>query len=348
MSRIKVFTTTGSEPIAQAICYSLSDRLPSSYHPGRKGVELAQKTVNRFSNDNIEVQLDENVRGHFVVVIHSQVPPVNENLMELFALIDAIMNAGAEDILLVFPYMPCSRSDKKNKPRISVLGVVVPNFVNGQGVKRVLLLDPHSENIKHYFRPAADEVTSIYLLAHYIEKKFFQTHAKNTCHIVFADAGSGTRYGLLPKLVKLGSTTIDKDRPDDNEQPDFKEIEKDSKIREKHCLLVDDEILTGNTSIGAARELLKSGAASVTFLVTHAPLQDQKIRIEELVDKLEASPFERIVLTDSIPVRHKLLNTKKFEVITVAPLLAEAISRIVQIDSVSILHDYAKVEHYIT
>lgn len=347
MSRIKVFTTTGSEPIAQAIGHSLTDRLPSSYHPGGNGVELAKKIVSRFSNDNIEVQLDENVRGHFVVIIHSQVPPVNENMMELFALLDAIMNAGAEDMLLVFPYMPYSRSDRKNKPRISVLGVVVPDFVNRQGVKRVLLLDPHSENIKHYFRPAADEVTSLYLLANYIEKKFFLAHARNTCHIVFADAGSGRRYGRLPKLVKLSSTTLGKDRPDDNEQPDFKEIEKDSKIRDKHCIMIDDEILTGNTSIGAAQELLKSGAASVSFMVTHAPLQDQKISIVELVDKLEASPFERIVLTDSIPVRHKLLNTKKFEVITVAPLLAEAISRIVQIDSVSILHDYDRVAHYI-
>lgn len=347
MSRIKVFTTTGSEPIAQAICHSLTDRLPSSYHPGGNGVELAKKTVSRFSNDNIEVQLDENVRGHFVVVIHSQVPPVNENLIELFALIDSIMNAGAEDLLLVFPYMPYSRSDRKNRPRISVMGVVVPDFINRQGVKRVLLLDPHSENIKHYFRPAADEVTSIYLLAHYIEKKFFFAHDRNTCHIVFADAGSGKRYGLLPKLVKLGSTTLDKGRQDNNEQPDFKEIEQDSKIRDKHCLLVDDEILTGKTSIGAAQELLKSGAASITFLVTHAPLQDQKNNAADLVAKLETSPFERIVLTDSIPVKHKLLNTKKFEVITVAPLLAEAISRIVQIDSVSILHDYAKVKHYI-
>ena len=162
-SSVKVFSTTGSEVLASEVCESLKPRLPDQLIPGRELV-LSRSNVQRFSNQNIQVQVD-NVRGHFVVVIHTQVPPVNDGLIELFALLDAINNARPADVLLVFPYMPYVRSDRKNKPRISTMAHRLAHILSVSfEIKRVILLDPHDSHIKHYFNPVADEISAIYLM----------------------------------------------------------------------------------------------------------------------------------------------------------------------------------------
>lgn len=339
---VKVFATTGSEALARDICGSLQIRLPKSLQP-ETGL-FGNSRVERFSNDNLQVQVD-NVRGHFVVVVHTQVPPVNDHLIELFALLDAVENARPKDVLLVFPYMPYARSDRKNKPRISTLAPRLADIlVNSFGIRRVILLDPHDTHTKHYFKPAADEISALYLLADYVQREIFSAHPKEECSIVFADAGAAKRFGQLAYLLKLPVAYIDKDRPDDTEQPKLKEIVGD--VKGRFCLMIDDEILTGGTVLGDTASLLQSNASGVTMLAIHPPLDDKKTSAGEVIQKLEGSPLERVVVTNSIPIAHKLADPSKFVVLSVAPLLAEAIGRTVQDDSLTVLHDPQNVHLY--
>lgn len=166
---VKVFSTRGSNVLAEEVCKTLETRLPKDLWP--KGcLKLGRSQVVRFSNENLQVQV-ENVRDRFVVVIHSQVPPVNERLVEFFCLLDALKGARPVDILVVFPYYPYARSDKKNQPRISTMAYRLAHILNHSfGIERVMLLDPHDDHIKHYFDPVADEITSIYLFLIILKK----------------------------------------------------------------------------------------------------------------------------------------------------------------------------------
>lgn len=342
---VKVFATSGSEGLAQEVCNALYSRLPRECQP-TKPVQLSTVTVERFSNDNLQVQV-ENVRGHFVVVIHTQVPPVNDHLIELFALLDAIINAGPADILLVFPYMPYGRSDNKNNPRISVMGCRLPHiFTHSFGIKRVILLDPHDSHIKHYFDPAADEISAIYLMVDFLERKIFSTRSKKDSVLVFSDAGSARRYGKVANLLNLPEVYASKERLDDKENPTLKKIVGD--VRGKFCLLIDDEILTGSTAVKDAEMLVREGATYVYMLAIHAILASKGLSDRELIKKLNRSPVENFVVTNSVPVSHKLIDPSKFIVLSIAPLLAEAIKRTVLDESLTQLHQLSNVDLYRT
>lgn len=341
---VKVFATTGSDKIAQDVCAALTTRLPRELFAGDE-ITLGRAKVDKFSNGNLQVQV-ENVRGHFAVVIHTQTPPVNENLMELMALLDAIINANPADILLVFPYMPYSRSDRKNQPRISTMGCRLPKILSqGFGIKRVLLLDPHDSHIKHYFEPAADEITALYLLADHLESRLLANNPpREKWTIVFADAGAAKRFKSLAYLLKLPTAYIDKDRPDNAEHPAIKEVV--GETAGQNCVLVDDEILTGKTVLEDAEKLFRAGARTVFMTATHPILEDNKSSAV-VTQKLEDSRLTGLVVTDSVPVREKIVSREsKFTVLTVAPLLAEAISRIVRNQSLTELHEYAQVPRY--
>lgn len=340
---LKIFATTGSEDLARATHGDLKKRLPDEFQQNDRFV-FGQTDVTRFSNENIQVRVD-NVRDHFVVVVHSQVPPVNDNLVELFALLDALINAHSEDIFIVFPYMPYSRSDRKDKPRISTMGCRLPRILNlAFGIKRVLLLDPHESHIKHYFDPAADEISATFLFADYLERHVFPERPKNENIIVFADSGASTRFRHIPRLLCVKKAHIDKERIDDKENPLPKEIVGD--IRDLHCILLDDEILTGNTAVKDSEFLMASGAKSVSVFAVHAPLASNGHSDTEVVSFLEGSAVERFVVTDSIPVTHKLEGAKKFKVLSVAPLLAETIKRTVFGGSLKELHEMEQVDLY--
>ncbi len=341
-SSVKVFATTGSDGLASEICKGLESRLPSQLKGGDT-FNLSKTIVTRFSNYNLQVQV-ENVRGHFVVIIHTQVPPVNDRLIELFALLDAISNAQPADLLLVFPYLPYSRSDRKNKPRISTMGHRLPYILtNSFGIKKVILLEPHDSHLKHYFNPAADEILAIYLLVDYLKREVLTPDLKKNSLIVFSDAGAVKRYEKVPHLLELPTAHIDKERDDDSEKPRVKRVI--GEIKNKLCLLIDDEILTGKTAVGDAKMLLKEGANSVYMLTIHGILADKKLSETELIQKLEKSPIERFIITNSIP--HKLdAKLTKFTVLSIAPLLAEAIKRAVVGESLTELHRPDNVSLY--
>lgn len=341
--RVKVFATTGSEGLAVDVCRELKVRLPSMYQP-EGGIALGDRTVERFSNDNLQVQV-ENVRGYFVVIIHTQVPPVSDHLVELFALLDAINNARPADKLLVLPYMPYARSDRKNKPHISTMGRWLPRVLTEScGIKRVILLDPHEVHVANCFDPIADEISALYLLADHAQEIILAAQPKENWVVVFADAGAAKRFEKFPELLKLPVAYVAKKRVDDKEAPQFDRVVGD--VDGKYCLFVDDEILTGKTTIGDAAMLKQAGAQGVVMLTIHAVLDDKKSSAEEVVKRLQGSAIDQFVVTDSIPVHHKLQGVSKFTVLSIAPLLAEAISRTVQDESLSALHEIDSVRLY--
>lgn len=340
---VKVFATTGSDILAEKICGALQSRLPFDLQPGGRLI-LGKHIVERFSNDNIQVQV-ENVRGHFVVIVHTQVPPVNDRLFELFALLDAVINARPGDTLLVFPYMPYARSDRKNKPRISTMGHRLPHILTTSlEIERVILLDPHDSHIKHYFVPAADEISAIYLLADYLKREILFSKPKESSVIVFPDAGAAKRFEQISSLVRLPIAYLDKSRLDESEKPQINRVV--GEVKDKLCILIDDEILTGGTAISDAEMLLNEGADSVYMVAVHAILAHKKLSDAELIQKLEKSPITRFIVTDSVPILHKLSDSTKFIVLPIAALLAEAIKRTVLGESLTELHKPETVPLY--
>ena len=167
-----------------------------------------------FSNENLLVTVP-NVRGAYCVVVHTMVPPVHTNFFELVSLLDAICNSEADEVLVVFPYMLYSRSDRKNKPRISTMSVKIADIINTVcGVRKVPFVEPHDGHIKHYFKPQAQEVSTMYLLAAHIDKTYLLSEEiRKICKVVFPDAGAAKRYAEIARMLRLKTAYIDKDRP---------------------------------------------------------------------------------------------------------------------------------------
>jgi ribose-phosphate pyrophosphokinase len=300
-------------------------------------VESCQHTVSTFSNQNIEVQVD-NVRDHVVVVLHTQTPPVSDHIIELLALLDAINNAHPRQTFVVFPYMPYSRSDRKNRPRISVMGQRLPEILNKVlNVRRVMLLEPHDPHIKQYFVPTADEVPALPLLVDYIRNVYLSTMKREECAIVFADSSAAKRFEEVPSSLGIEPAYIYKSRLDNSESPTVKVVT--GNVKGKHCFIVDDEILTGNTVLKDAAMLKAEGAATVRMLAVHGALLDQKLSSQQLMAKLIDSPVDEYIVTDSVPLGEKVaLGKGKLKVISIAPLLGEACKRLILGESLSELH----------
>lgn len=342
---VKVFALPGSEELAKKVCGQLNKKLPQSLKP-KKGLKLAKVKVVKFDNENVQVQI-ENVRGYFVVVVHTQATPgVNEELVALFALLDAIKNSNAADLLVVFPYMPYARSDRKDQPRISVMSVVIAQILNRvSGVKRVLLLDPHDTHVKHYFEPSADEISTIYLYAD-LMLQYIKTRLKGKTKdvlICYSDGGAAKRFIKLHEITKLAYDYIDKARTDNK---GGLKIQKGINAAGKICFMVDDELCSGGTAKADAEALKKSGAKKIIMFSPHAPLVKKGKTARELVAMLEDSPISEFAFTDSIPVNAKLKGMKKFTVLSVAGLLALGIKHTVTNTSVTSLHDPKNVRLY--
>ncbi|MGV3618628.1 MAG: ribose-phosphate diphosphokinase [Fimbriimonas sp.] len=332
---VKIFATTGTQALAREV----TERLIPQLEPHEPGYSVSEGvvTVSRFSNENLEVQVD-NVRDHVVVVLHTMVPPVNENLVQLLALLDAVNNAHPRQMVVVFPYMPYARSDRKNKPRISVMGQRLPEILNKVlGVRRVLLVEPHAPHLKQYFVPTADEVPGVPLLVEHIRETYLKDAKREDFVVVFADAGAAKRFEDVPTSLRLPQAYVHKVRADNNEQPTVRGLTGD--VSGKHCLVVDDEILTGGTVLKDAALLKERGAASVRVLCVHGVLADQRLSDAELMRRLCDSAVDEFVVTDTIPLGEKAtLASGKLRVIPVAPLLAEAIKRLILGESLSELH----------
>ncbi|HRK20578.1 MAG TPA: ribose-phosphate diphosphokinase, partial [Fimbriimonadaceae bacterium] len=300
-------------------------------------IEEGEVSVSRFSNENIEVQVG-NVRDHIAIVVHTQTPPVNDGVVQLLSMLDAINNAHPRQTFLVMPYMPYSRSDRKNRPRISVMGQRLPEILNRvMNVRRVLLLEPHDPHIKQYFVPTADEVPGVPLLVDYIRRTYLTRHPRKDCVLVYADSGAAKRFEEVPSALGLEPAYMYKTRVDNSESPEVKAVA--GKVKGRHCILLDDEILTGNTVIRDAAILKENGCKSVYMLAVHGVLADKSLSTEALINKVISSGVDEFVVTDSIPLRNKVeLSKGKIKAIPIAPLLGEACKRLLLGESLSVLH----------
>ncbi len=340
---VKVLATSATQSFAQEVCSVLNNKIPFSTK-SFKDLRLSEHETVVFSNGNLLVKVP-NVRGHQTVVLHTQAPPVHDQLFELFALLDAINNAQSEDVLLVFPYMPYSRSDIKDQPRISTMAAWMAREINRVSmVKKIILLDPHAPQIKHYFEPAADEVSAIYLIIDYLQNQFLPDRNVKDVVVVYPDAGAFKRFGKVAGMLKLETVFLTKTRNDNTETPDPGKVV--GNVSGKDCIVFDDEIATGGTAISDADLLMKSGAKSVSMTAVHAILQKKDEPKDYVANLLEQSCIEKFVITDSVPVAHKIKNCTKFTVLSVAGLISEAINRSIQGGSLTELHTLDAVKLY--
>jgi ribose-phosphate pyrophosphokinase len=308
-----VFSGSAHPALAQAICSQLT-------------IPLGRARIKRFTNENIKVKIDENVREADVFVIQPSCPPVNEGLMELLIMIDALRSASAARITAVTPYYPYVRSDKKDEPRISITARLVADLLEVAGANRVLAIDLHSPQVQGFLRIPSDQLTAHPLLADH-----FQRRPDLAEHVVVApDAGEAKDAAGFAKRLGVPLAIVDKRRTSDDEKA--KAFHMVGEVKGKRALIVDDEIATGGTVIEAAEFLRREGVRDVSIAVVHPVFSGPA------VTRLRQADFTEIVITDTIPLPPEKQDPK-FKVLSVAPILAEGIRRIHDGSSVSELFD---------
>lgn len=291
------------------------------------GMRLGHATVSRFANDEIQVKIEENVRGRNVFIVQPTCEPVNDNLMELLIMIDALRRASANTITAVVPYYGYAKQEKKTSGREPITARLVANLITVAGASRVITVDLHAGAIQGFFDIPLDHLMALPILADYFKQKGFKNH--NTV-VVSPDAGGVARARTFAE--RLGSTLaiIFKRRP----RPDVSEvIEVVGEVDGMRAVIIDDMISTGGTLAAAADVLIKKGALEIYACSTHPVFAKNAVEI------LDQSSIRELVVTDTIPVPASALKSGKIKVLSVAPLLGEAIRRVHGNQSVSELFD---------
>ncbi|MFL1696054.1 ribose-phosphate diphosphokinase [Weissella kandleri] len=301
---LKVFSLSGNRPLAEKIADSI-------------GVELSNINIARFSDGEIQINIEESVRGANVYVIQSTSAPVNDNLMELLIMIDALRRASAKTINVVMPYYGYARQDRKARSREPITAKLVANMLETVGATRVLALDLHAAQIQGFFDIPVDHMAGSAKLADYLLTSGI---ANENTIVVSPDHGGVTRARALAEL--LGSSEpiaiIDKRRPKANVAQIMNII---GDVKGKRAIMIDDMIDTGGTIAKGAQKLKDEGASEVYVVATHAVFS------ADAVENLQNSVFEEVIVTDSIDLPEEKKFPKLVQV-TVADLIAEAIVRI--------------------
>jgi ribose-phosphate pyrophosphokinase len=308
---IKVIGGSAHPELARDICKHL-------------GIELTATDVRRFSNENMLVQIQENVREQDVFVIQPSCAPVSDGLVELLITIDALKHASASRITAVVPYFPYARSDKKDRPRISITARLMADLLETAGANRVLTMNLHSPQVQGFFRIPVDQLSGEPILCDYLARHRDLENAV----LVAGDVGEAKDLGRYASRLDLPLAIVDKRRDDDEEAPRATNLIGD--VEGKLALIVDDEVASGGTLIEAARFVLERGATAVEAAVVHAVLSGRATR------RISESPIRSLIVTDTVPVPPEK-RTDKLTVLSVAPLFAAAIRAIHCGDSVSAL-----------
>jgi ribose-phosphate pyrophosphokinase len=309
----RVFAGNSNPKLAQAICREL-------------GRPLAPADVGRFSDGEINVEIGENVRGMDTFIVQSTSPDANTNLMELLIMADALKRASAGSITAVIPYYGYARQDRKSASRVPITAKLVADLIEAAGVTRVVSMDMHAGQIQGFFSIPFDHLYAAPVLLEHMRARF-DGDAQNVV-IVSPDAGGVERARAYSK--RLGSTLgiVDKRRTKPNVAEIMNVI---GEVQGKIAVLLDDMIDTAGTLTQAANALVDKGAVKVYAYATHAVLSGPA------VDRIAKSPIQQVVVTDSIMPTPAAQACPKIHALTVAPLLAEAIRRIHQADSLSSL-----------
>ena len=283
-------------------------------------VPLTDPRVRRFPDGEIDVKIQDSMRGHDVFVVQPTCHPINENLMELFILLDALRRASAGRVTAVIPYYGYARKERKSGPREPITAKLIANFITLAGADRLLLLDLHAEAIEGFFDVPTDQLTSHKILADHI-----RATTGGDMAVVAPDAGGAKRAESVAKLLQAPLVFVYKRRVAD-ERTEI--LEMAGEVRGKDCVVVEDIISTGGTAVEVASALKMHGARRVVFAATHAVLTPGA------VERLRGAPIDEVVVTNSIPVPVEKLGAP-LTVLSVAPLLAEAIIRVHENRSVS-------------
>ncbi len=306
---LKLFTGNANRPLAEEIAQYLR-------------LTVSDAEVTRFSDGEIYVQVNENVRGADVFLIQPTCPPVNDTLMELLIMIDAMKRASAHRITAVLPYYGYARQDRKVQPRVPISAKLVADLLEAAGVDRVLALDLHAGQIQGFFSVPVDHLFAAPVIIDYLGKKDLQDPV-----IVSPDAGGVERARAIAKRLNAGLAIIDKRRDKPGAAVAMHLI---GDVRDKDAVVIDDMIDTAGTLVQAVGALEREGARRILACGVHPVLSGPA------VERIKASPLEEIVVTNSIPVS-EVKRAARVTVLTVAPLLGEAIRRIHDEESVSTL-----------
>jgi len=307
---LTIFTGNANRELAQSICRYVD-------------TPLGNAEVTRFADGEIYVEIKENVRGVNCFVVQPTCSPVNDNLMELLVMIDALKRASAGSIIAVIPYFGYARQDRKSKPRTPISARLVADLLTAAGVDRVVAIDLHAGQIQGFFNIPVDHLYGMPVLMESLRSRF-----TGEAVIVSPDAGGVERARAYSKRLGSSLAIIDKRRPAPNVSQVVNII---GDVRGRDAIIVDDMIDTAGTLTAAAQAVMEQGARNVYACATHAVLSDPAI------DRIMASPLKELITTDTVTPRGVVTNCPKVKILSVAKLLGEAVKRIHHGDSISSL-----------
>ncbi len=311
MEAMKIFSGTSNIPLAEAICEYLD-------------VSPGKIDIRRFSDGEIFIHIAESVRGDHVFIVQSTCPPVNEHLMELLIITDALKRASAREITAVIPYYGYGRQDRKVQPRAPISAKLVAEIIIKAGVNRVVTVDLHAGQIQGFFDVPVDHIYASPIFIDYIKKRYVDEHIVR----VSPDAGGMERARAYAKKLNATLAMTDKRRAGPN-VADITYIIGD--VKDKTAIIVDDMVDTADTAVKAAKAILREGAKSVSLCCSHGVLSG------EAVKRIEESEFEEVLITDTIPQKDTNNRSDKIKYLSIANLLGEAIKRITTGESISTL-----------
>ena len=300
-SKVKIFALNSNKPLAKKIADAV-------------GVPLGKTSVDRFSDGEIRINIEESIRGDEIFIIQSTSAPVNDNLMELLIMIDALRRASASTINVVMPYYGYARQDRKARSREPITAKLVADMLEKAGADRVIVLDLHAAQIQGFFDIPVDHLMGAPLLADYFLKNGLEKDAV----VVSPDHGGVTRARKLAEFLKAPIAIIDKRRPKANVAEIMNII---GSVDGKRCIIIDDMIDTAGTITLASQALMDAGAKEVYACATHPVLSGPAI------ERLDKSPIKKIIVTDSIQLPEEK-QIDKLTQVSVGPLIGDAIKRL--------------------
>ncbi len=309
---LRIFTGNSNPELARQIC-------------GRLGIALANSLVSTYSDGEIRVEISENVRGADVFVVQSGCHPVNDHLMELLVMVDALKRASARRITAVIPYYCYARQDRKNKPRVPITARLVADLISRVGAHRILTMDLHAGQIQGFFNIPVDNLYASPILLPYIREQF-----GNNLVIVSPDAGGVARARAYAKRLHAGLAVIDKRRSDANQAEALNII---GEVAGMTAIVLDDMVDTAGTLVEAVNTLLEKGASEVHACVTHAVLSGPAL------ERIEKSALKGLIVTDTIPLRSRTAECRKIVCLPSCGLFSAAIRNIHNEDSISTLFE---------
>lgn len=316
--KIKLFALNSNKPLAEEISAKL-------------GVELSKCQVNKFADGEVQINIEETVRGHIVFVIQSTNNPVNDNYMELLIMIDALKRASAEQINIIMPYYGYSRQDRKAAPRQPISAKLMADLLQVAGADRIMCLDLHAAQIQGFFDIPIDNFLALPIFAEYFVNKNLEDIV-----VVSPDHGGTTRARKLAVALDAPIAIVDKRRP----RPNCAEIMNIiGEVENKTCIIIDDMIDTAGTLSVVVSAIKAKGAKAVYACATHGILSGNAM------DKLAATPLDELVITNSICLSPEKKNYPFVRQLSIAELVARGIANIIDDKPVSDLFNYIKEKH---